>query len=150
MAPPDPSLPLDPDLDPTSPRLRLAVLVAVFVGGCVGGLVRYAVVRGWPVHGYDVPWSTLTVNVGGSFVLALVVVAVSRRRLHSLTRPLLGAGFCGALTTFSSFVVAVDEMWAHDHVIDAIAYLLVTVVASLGAAVAGYLVATRMLPVRAA
>lgn len=167
MRSPDPQLPLDPDLDdvedvrhhvgavsapgrPAWPRLPAAVLAAVFAGGCVGGLVRYAVVRAWPEDGYGVPWSTLAVNVVGSFLLAVIVVAVSRRRLPPLTRPLLGAGFCGALTTFSSFAVAADEMVAHEHVGDGVVYVLLTVAACLGAAVLGYLVAGRALPSRAA
>lgn len=167
MALPDPQLPLDPDLDdvedlrhhvgapvtdgrPAWPRLPLSVLAAVFVGGCAGGLVRYAVVRAWPEGRYDVPWSTLAVNVVGSFVLAVVVVAVVRRPSHRLTRPLLGAGFCGALTTFSSFVVAVAEMVAHDHVAAGVVYLLLTVVACLVAAGLGFASARRALPGKAA
>jgi fluoride exporter len=162
----DPQLPLDPDLDdvedrphhvgaaPTPrtawPRLPGAVLAAVFAGGCLGGLVRYAVVRAWPEGRYDVPWSTLAVNVAGSFVLAVVVVAVTRRRWHPLARPLLGAGFCGALTTFSSFAVATDEMVRHDHLGRAAVYLMLTVVASLVAAVLGFLVARRVVPSGAA
>jgi CrcB protein len=126
------------------------VRVAVFAGGVVGGLVRYAVVRAWPEDGYGVPWSTLAVNVAGSFLLALIVVAVSRRSVHPLTRPLLGAGFCGALTTFSSYAVAVDRMLAHDHVAAGLLYLVLTVVASLAAAAGGFLVARRALPARVA
>jgi CrcB protein len=167
MPTPDPRLPLDPDLDdvedvrhhvgvaataggPSWPHLPAAVLVAVFAGGVVGGLVRYAVVRAWPEDGYGVPWSTLAVNVAGSFLLALIVVAVSRRSVHPLTRPLLGAGFCGALTTFSSYAVAVDRMLAHDHVAAGLLYLVLTVVASLAAAAGGFLVARRALPARVA
>lgn len=120
------------------------MLAAVFAGGFVGGLLRYAVVRTWPASGYDVPWSTLVVNVAGSFLLALIVVAVSRRQLHPLARPLLGAGFCGALTTFSAYVVAVDEMLAHDHAVAGVLYLALTVVLSLAAVAVGYLLAVRM------
>jgi CrcB protein len=161
----DAQLPLDPDLDdvedlrhhvgaavsdgrPAWPRLPAPVLAAVFAGGCLGGLLRYVVVHGWEEAQYDVPWSTFVVNVAGSFVLAVVVVAVSRRSLHPLTRPLLGAGFCGALTTFSSFVVAVDEMVAHDHLADGVRYLVLTVAACLAAAVLGFLAARRALPPR--
>jgi CrcB protein len=156
-------LPLDPDLDavedarhhpgaavevapPPWPRLPADVVVAVFLGGCVGGVLRYAVVRAWPGSGGAVPWSTLVVNLAGAFVLAVVLVAVTREPRHPLLRPLLGTGFCGALTTFSAFAVVTDRLAAHDHLGAAAAYLALTTVGSLVAALAGYLTARAVFP----
>lgn len=166
MASPEPhhhwDLPLDPDLDavedarhhpgapPTPverwPRLPAAVLAAVFAGGCLGGLLRHLVVRAWPSSDGSVPWSTLAVNAAGAFVLAAVLVVLARRPVHPLARPVVGAGFCGALTTFSSFAVATDELATHGHVAAAAAYLALTVAACLAAALAGYLVGRTVLP----
>jgi fluoride exporter len=166
MAPREPhhhwDLPLDPDLDAVEdvrhrpgaapevvarwPQLPVGVLVAVFAGGCVGGLLRYAVVRGWPDSAGSVPWSTLVVNMAGAFVLAFVLVVLARRPVHALARPLVGTGFCGALTTFSSFAVATDELVAHGHAGAAAAYLGLTTVGCLAAAVAGYLTGRAVVP----
>jgi CrcB protein len=49
-------------------------------------------------------------------------------------RPLLGTGFCGAFTTFSSVVVGADELVAHGHAATAAGYLLASIAAGLLAA----------------
>lgn len=108
----------------------------MFAGGCVGGLLRYAVTRAWSTPGNAFPWSTLVVNVAGAFVLGVVVVVATERGSRGM-RLLLGTGFCGALTTFSSVVVAADHLFAHGHPATATAYLVVTTVAGLVAAVLG-------------
>ncbi|HEX3931666.1 MAG TPA: fluoride efflux transporter CrcB [Nocardioides sp.] len=74
-------------------------VLLVLLGGAVGAPARYltdqAVQRR---HGTDHPWGTWTVNVAGSFVLGLVVAAGPPWLVT-----LAGTGFCGALTTFSTF-----------------------------------------------
>lgn len=118
--------------------MRVSVLVAVFIGGCVGGLARYAAGQQWPASTYAFPWSTFAVNVAGAFVLALLIVLVTDVLGGSrYLRPLIGTGFCGALTTFSSVVVVADRMVGHDHAATAAVYLASTLVAGLAAGVLG-------------
>lgn len=158
--------PIDPDVDEDEdrrhhpgavageapgrwPRLRMPVLAWIFAGGCLGGLARYAVTRAWPTGVEGFPWSTFAVNVAGAFVLAVVVVvATDAHRSPAWARPLLGTGFCGALTTFSSVVVAADRLLAHGRAATAAGYLALSVVAGLAAAAAG-LVAARAVVRRA-
>lgn len=110
------------------PRLRTGVLAMVFAGGCAGGLLRYVVVKTWPAPARGFPWSTFAVNIGGAFVLALLLVLLSEVvGPTAYLRPLLGTGFCGALTTFSSIVVTVDELIAHGHPATATGYLVATI-----------------------
>ena len=104
----------------------------------MGGLARYAAGRQWPTATYDFPWSTFAVNVAGAFVLALLIVLVTDVLGASrYLRPLIGTGFCGALTTFSSVVVVADRMVAHDHAATAAVYVASTVTAGLAAGVLG-------------
>lgn len=150
------SVPLDPDVDsarssaarrgpspfdgarpPRWPRLRWGVVLAVFVGGCVGGWARYAITSTWPTGTGRFPWEIFAVNVLGAFVLALVVVAATDLVSSRYLRPLLGTGFCGAFTTFSSIVVTTDLLFAHHHAGTAVVYLAASIVAGLAAAALG-------------
>ncbi len=133
--------PFEPVTRPSWPRLRLDVLGAVFVGGCAGGYARYAATTHWPAPADRFPWATFGVNVAGAFVLAVLVVVATERAPSRYLRPLVGTGFCGAVTTFSSVVVSADQMFAHDHADTAAVYLLATIVAGLAAAASGLIVA---------
>ncbi|WP_151082286.1 fluoride efflux transporter CrcB [Nocardioides cynanchi] len=75
-------------------------VLLVLLGGAVGAPTRYltdlAVQR---LHGTVFPWGTWSVNVVGSLVLGVVAGASPPAWLLTL----VGTGFCGALTTFSTF-----------------------------------------------
>jgi CrcB protein len=117
-------------------------LALIFAGGCVGGLARYAVTDAWTTSPFGFPWSTFAVNVAGAFILGMVVVVATERGVRHL-RLLLGTGFCGALTTFSSVVVATDQLLAHGRAGTAAAYVVLTVTVGIAAASVG-LVAGRV------
>jgi CrcB protein len=95
------------------------LLLAIFLGGAAGGLARAALERGWPADGHSWPWVTFAVNLAGTAILAYVVCRLERR---TYVRALVGIGFCGALTTFSTLQLEALEL-AHDHQVAlAIAY----------------------------
>lgn len=117
-------------------RPRPSLLLAVFVGGCAGGLARYAVTSG----STGVPWSTLWVNVSGAFLLALLLVVVTEVLPQSTyVQPLLGSGFCGAWTTFSGIVVPVSTLTRDGRPLAGLGYLGASVLGGLAAALAGLL-----------
>lgn len=154
-------LPLDPDLDAAEdalhhrgsvvgpfertrpgrwPRLEARLLAVVFAGGVGGGLARYGVTQAWPTPAGGFPWSTFVVNTAGAFALALLLVVLTEMWApHRYLRPLLGTGFLGALTTFSSVTAAGDQLAAHGHGTTAVIYLTASVLAGLGAASFGLL-----------
>ena len=109
------------------------MLAAVFVGGCAGGALRYAATSVGHAGAGGFPWPTFAVNTAGAFVLAVVVVVAAEVAPSRYLRPLLGTGFCGALTTFSSVVVAADRMAAHHHVGLAAGYVAATAAGGLAA-----------------
>jgi fluoride exporter len=160
-------LPIDPDVDvaedarhhrgtqpelaprPPWPHFQASVIATVFAGGCLGGLVRYAVTKHWPTPNDHFPWPTFTVNIAGAFVLAVIVVIVSDfLRDSTYTRPLIGTGFCGALTTFSSVVVEADQRIAHGHAGLATTYLATSIVVGLLAAWLGVVLARAFVDIR--
>ena len=71
------------------------------MGAAVGAPLRWWIDRLWQQRGAALfPWGTLTANGLGSVVLgALVAEYATDARAYLL----VGIGFCGALTTFSSF-----------------------------------------------
>ncbi|RBY88801.1 CrcB family protein [Blastococcus sp. TF02A-26] len=81
---------------------------------------------------------TLTVNVAGSLVLGLLLGAGSA---PAWLVALLGTGFCGTLTTFSTFGADVVRLGEERAIGRAAAYLGATLVLGLGAAWAGWAVA---------
>ena len=79
-------------------------LVEVGVGGLIGAPTRFAVDQVITSRTRDAfPWGTFTVNVFGAFVLGLLDGLVSYQGLGPLAPTIVGTGFCGALTTFSTF-----------------------------------------------
>jgi len=130
------ALPIDPDIDeaqspprrrPTSrwPRFAPGVLLAVFLGGILGGGARYGIGLAAPAAVDGFPWDIFAINLSGAFALSLLLVLVLEVFPPTrYVRPALGTGFIGAFTTFSSLATASDHLLAHGHPMLAIAYTL--------------------------
>jgi fluoride exporter len=108
-------------------------LLAVLVGGVLGGGARWAVSSGTS----DVPWVLVAVNAAGALVLAASLVVLLERAAAPWLRAFVGTGFCGALTTFSGIVVPGDELVRDGRPGVAAAYVSGSLVAGLVAGYAG-------------
>ena len=101
-------------------------------GGAVGAVARAAVAVALPLSAGQFPWATITINVSGSFVLGLLLILLLEQFPRaSLARPVLGTGFLGAYTTFSTFMVDAVQLVHHGKPAMAAAYVLASLVAGL-------------------
>jgi len=117
------------------PRIHPRIVAVIAVGGFVGGLLRYAVSLALPAGASGFPWAVVAVNTGGAFLLGLVLVLVLEvLPPTTYLRPLVGTGFCGALTTFSSVAVGTDQLIGRGSGLLAAGYLLGSLLAGLAAA----------------
>ncbi|TWG26843.1 fluoride efflux transporter CrcB [Actinoplanes teichomyceticus] len=113
-----------------------ALLVAL--GAAVGAPLRYLTDRYVQArYGAGFPWGTLAVNVTGSLILGLVLGMPLSPRLAAL----VGTGFCGALTTYSTFSWEALTLARRGRQATALAYVLISVLAGLGAATLGAITA---------
>lgn len=109
----------------------------VFVGAMIGAPARYLTDRFVQArHDSVFPWGTLTVNIVGCLILGgLTGAAVS-----SPVLAVAGTGFCGALTTYSTFGYETVRLLEQRAMWQAALNVVVSVVAGLGAALLGYAV----------
>ena len=118
-------------------------ILLIALGAAVGAPARYLTDRAIQSrHATVFPWGTFTVNVFGSFILG-VLTAIAHRLDPALAAG-LGTGFCGALTTYSTFSYETLRLLEERASFYAAANIVASVAAGLGAAVIGLAVGTAM------
>jgi fluoride exporter len=122
-----------------TPTRRALGLVAV--GGALGALARYGLLRAFPVGAGTFPTTTFVINVVGAFVLTVLLELLLRRGTpeHWL-RMFAGVGVLGAFTTFSTFATELALLWRDHERAIAIEYAVGSVVAGVLAVFLGLLV----------
>ncbi len=116
-------------------------ILLVAIGGALGSVARYLVGLGMTrLLGVSFPWSTLTVNIVGSFAIGFLTELVARRFDASTElRLLLVVGILGGFTTFSSFSLDTMALVERGATASAVAYVGASIVLSLSAAFGGLL-----------
>jgi CrcB protein len=122
----------------------------VLLGGAVGTYARYWIANWFRSHpwGQIFPYGTMVINVTGSFILAFAAVVILERlpSEHSHWYLLIGTGFCGGYTTFSTFEWETYVL-VRDHSYGlALANVLGSVVAGFVGVLLGVLLAQLIFP----
>ncbi len=120
--------------------------VAVAVGGAMGAMVRFGVSSYWlPVLPGRFPWSTLWINLVGSFLIGVLYTIIVEKGLWSAQwRIILMTGFLGALTTFSTFSIESVSLLQRQQYGLAILYAGSSVFGCIGAAFIGTWLSNRI------
>jgi CrcB protein len=113
-------------------------LLLVIAGAAIGAPLRYLSDRAIQSrHDTVFPWGTFTVNVLGSLVLGVVAGAVTAGGASAQVQLAVGTGFCGALTTYSTFSYETLRLLEDDARLFAAANVVGSIVAGLGSAFLG-------------
>ena len=114
----------------------------VALGGAIGSVARYGVnIGAQQLLGHEFPWATFIVNVVGSFVMGFLVVFLNAKYAgQPELRLFLTTGVLGGFTTFSAFSIDFFGLMQRGEALMAILYVLASVVISLLAVFAGYMV----------
>jgi CrcB protein len=110
----------------------------VSLAGALGAVSRVALdgaIRGRSKS--EFPWSTLAINVTGSFVLGLVTGLLLFRHDPTNLKLIVGTGFCGGYTTFSTTSFESVRLIERGHYRSAIGNAAGTLVVCMGAAAIG-------------
>ncbi|MEU4526491.1 fluoride efflux transporter CrcB [Amycolatopsis sp. NPDC024027] len=117
--------------------------VLVALGGAAGSVLRYLTdrkVQQWRDSPF--PFGTLTVNIAGSFILGFLSGWLLHGAEPSSVRALVAVGFCGGLTTFSTFGYETVRLFLEKTRLYAVLNVVVTVLAGLTSGALGLALAT--------
>lgn len=118
--------------------MNVAVVVGVAVAGAIGAPARYLLdgfVQDRTAGAF--PWGTFVINMTGSLALGLLTGAALYHAFPSTPKVILGTGFCGAYTTFSTFTFETVRLLEDGDVTEAFLNAAVSLTVGLAAAAAG-------------
>jgi CrcB protein len=113
-------------------------LLLVITGAAIGAPLRYLTDRAVQSrHDTVFPWGTFAVNVIGSLILGVTTAAVAAGGASPQVQLALGTGFCGALTTYSTFSYETLRLLDDDARLLAGANVVTSILAGIGSAFLG-------------
>lgn len=109
------------------------VILAIAGGGALGALGRhYFGLAALKLFGASFPYGTLGVNILGSFLMGIIIVALSHSlEISNEVKAFLTVGFLGSFTTFSTFSLDVVTLWERGETYSALGYVILSVVLSI-------------------
>lgn len=114
-------------------------ILYIFLGGGLGSILRYAISKLFVTDKSSFPWSTLIANFIGCFIIGIVLGwFINNNKQYSDLYVFLSIGFCGGLTTFSTFSVEGLIYLKNGDLLIFITYLLFSIIGSILLAALGY------------
>jgi CrcB protein len=118
----------------------------VLLGGAIGAPMRYLTdLFVQSRHDSVFPWGTFTVNVLGSLILGITAAVITDLGPPAWLLALVGTGFCGALTTFSTFGFETIRLLEEGSVLTAVANCVASLMVGLGAFAGGFAAAAALM-----
>ena len=114
------------------------IILGLIIAGALGAVLRYQVDRSVQRRvGSDFPLGILVVNVSGSLALGVLTGAAVHHALSNPWLVVVGTGFVGAYTTFSTFTFDTVRLAENDQWGTSVVTVAVSLALGLGAAAAG-------------
>ncbi len=104
--------------------------INLIIGGVAGTVARYVLAGAvYQAFGTDFPYGTLAVNLIGCFAIGfLAALAEEKFLLGPNARLLLMAGFCGAFTTFSTFMLETANLMKDGETLRAFMNVVISII----------------------
>lgn len=110
--------------------------VFLAVGSVFGAFLRYKITES-PLLFNTIPMNVLIVNIIGAFILGIFVILSEQWNLDGRYSLLAAVGFCGSLTTMSSFALDSSNLLDNQHYASLGINIIANVGLSIGALIAG-------------
>lgn len=119
-------------------QISLPTLLAVGIGGFIGSIARlYVTSICAVVFPPNLPYGTMIVNIGGSFIIGFLFAIFSILETPIYVKSFLTTGFLGALTTYSTFAIETFFLF-NTNLAFALVNIFVNLVGTIFAAGFGY------------
>jgi CrcB protein len=115
--------------------------LAIGLAGSLGAITRYALAMQVNRLNFKFPLATFIINITGSIFLGWFLTFVAKNQVSDTTRLAIGVGFVGAYTTFSTFTVESNKLFAEGAGVLAMTYIIASVVIGILGVRLGILIA---------
>lgn len=109
--------------------VKMMQYLLIFIGGGAGSLLRYFISKYLnSLQSNFLPLGTLMANVISCFILGIVIQKHLEHRIDDPIKWLLAIGFCGGMSTFSTFAFEIMEYIQKGQIAFGVSYILLSII----------------------